>query len=77
MQQGSTYTPKILDFGIARLLTDMPANHARSLTRAGELFGTPDYMAPEQSAGEKPSLAWDVWALAGDRVRDADRPTSR
>jgi tRNA A-37 threonylcarbamoyl transferase component Bud32 len=64
VQQGSTQTPKILDFGIARLLSELPTSQVRSLTRAGQLFGTPDYMAPEQTAWEKPSIAWDVWALA-------------
>ncbi len=62
--QGSTSTPKIVDFGIARLLSELPTSHMRSLTRAGQLFGTPDYMAPEQAACEKPSIAWDIWALA-------------
>ena len=64
VQQGSTPTPKILDFGIARLLSELPTSHVRGLTRVGQLFGTPDYMAPEQSAWEKPSIAWDIWALA-------------
>ena len=64
VKQGSAQIPKILDFGIARLLSDVPAAQVRNRTRAGELFGTPDYMAPEQTAGEKPSIAWDVWALA-------------
>jgi serine/threonine protein kinase len=41
---------KILDLGIARLdpLTD-PEQAAGSLTRKGELLGTPDYIAPEQA----------------------------
>ena len=63
-QQGPAVVVKILDFGIARLLSDMPSEAARSLTRAGELFGTPDYMSPEQSASEQPSPSWDLWALA-------------
>jgi serine/threonine protein kinase len=48
---------KILDFGIARSRDDP------RLTNAGELFGTPQYMAPERvSAGETgPSV--DLYAL--------------
>src|SRR5689334_9228705 len=37
---------KILDFGLARL-------HASTLTASGQILGTPDFMSPEQAAGEK------------------------
>lgn len=53
--------PKLLDFGIARLLNE---EFTRHLTRDGEVFGTPHYMAPEQakgSAGIGP--ATDVYAM--------------
>jgi hypothetical protein len=62
-QIGSVRVPKVLDFGLARLavVTDAPPQF---VTRALELWGTPAYMAPEQTPGEAPSSAWDRYALA-------------
>ena len=41
---------KLLDFGIARMINE---TSTRGLTREGEVFGTPHYMAPEQAQGAK------------------------
>jgi hypothetical protein len=49
--------PKIADFGIARLAA------ATAITRTGELLGTPQYLAPEQMAGEVVDERVDVYAL--------------
>ncbi|MGK3967745.1 serine/threonine-protein kinase PknK [Sorangium sp. So ce118] len=46
---------KVLDFGIACL---------RDQARQSELVGTPDYMALELFAGQPPSEATDLWAVA-------------
>ncbi|MDO8349213.1 MAG: SUMF1/EgtB/PvdO family nonheme iron enzyme, partial [Planctomycetota bacterium] len=52
----------IIDFGIARLTG--PVAEARGLTRQMGLLGTPEYMAPEQAAGEQaPTTAVDVYSL--------------
>lgn len=54
-------TPKLLDFGIARLLDDEPGGSGRTRTRMRML--TPDYAAPEQMRGEPVTTATDVHAL--------------
>ena len=58
----SSAAPKVLDFGIAKLLDRAPG--ASVLTKAGVALGTPCYMAPEQAAAE-PTIDGraDVWAL--------------
>jgi eukaryotic-like serine/threonine-protein kinase len=52
---------KLLDFGIAKS-TEVPETE-RKLTRTGMLFGTPEYMAPEQARGETPDHRVDVYAM--------------
>jgi serine/threonine protein kinase len=53
-----TCTPKLTDFGLARLLHQEPPPGEPNLAA-----GTPSYMAPEQALGEEPGPAVDVWAL--------------
>lgn len=52
--------PRLLDFGIARLL-DPALDDDETLTTDRRL--TPRYAAPEQLRGEPPTTATDVWAL--------------
>ncbi|MEZ4459663.1 MAG: serine/threonine-protein kinase [bacterium] len=41
---------KVLDFGIARIVKgDADSEEAQRITKAGEVFGTPAYMSPEQA----------------------------
>jgi serine/threonine protein kinase len=42
---------KIVDFGIAKVAPAPGSANEPRLTRAGSVFGTPEYMAPEQAAG--------------------------
>lgn len=63
-QAGTVDVVKILDFGIAKVASDGPAQ-ASALTQAGAIMGTPQYMSPEQIDGKgeiTPSA--DLYALA-------------
>jgi WD40 repeat protein len=55
--------PKLLDFGIAKLL-DESAIPREARTRAGMVLFTPEYASPEQLRGELVSVATDVYSLA-------------
>ena len=76
-QDGSDLV-KILDFGIARSRSDS------RLTNAGELFGTPQYLAPERITGGEAGPSVDLYALGviffematGKLPLEANDPTS-
>src|SRR5262245_6925619 len=48
--------PKIMDFGIAKV-------EASNLTAAGQMFGTPLYMSPEQALGRPVDARSDLFSL--------------
>jgi serine/threonine kinase PknH len=49
--------PRVIDFGIARAI------EATSVTRTGVRIGSPQFMAPEQIAGDAVTTAIDMFAL--------------
>ena len=53
---------RVLDFGMAKLI-DITADAQGGLTQAGEILGTPEYMAPEQAVGGEIDRRIDVYAL--------------
>jgi eukaryotic-like serine/threonine-protein kinase len=59
---------KIVDFGVAKMseldlnLDSTPGSRSK-LTRTGVVFGTPEYMSPEQASGLIPDHRVDVYAL--------------
>ena len=60
--RGKQDVVKILDFGLAKMVQDGPT---QGLTRSGEVFGTPAYMAPEQVSGKLSLVgsATDLYAV--------------
>jgi eukaryotic-like serine/threonine-protein kinase len=55
-------TPKVLDFGIAKLLAPSTELALEARTRTGFAIFTPEYGSPEQARGESISTATDVYS---------------
>ncbi|HEX7669415.1 MAG TPA: serine/threonine-protein kinase, partial [Polyangiaceae bacterium] len=60
---------KVLDFGIAKVpigelgRNEGPGPSSRPITRAGMVFGTPEYMPPEQALGQSVDARADLYSL--------------
>jgi len=60
---GGLWQVKVLDFGLAKLPELERALGLDSLTRRGQLFGTPQYLSPEQIRGKPLDGSADLFAL--------------
>ena len=61
MIERATGRALVMDFGIARAIA--PVTDKPGLTRVGEVVGTPEYMSPEQAAGEAVDGRADLYSL--------------
>jgi tetratricopeptide (TPR) repeat protein len=59
-RDGQKDVVKILDFGIAKVT--QPTSGQEALTQAGVIFGTPEYLSPEQALGEGVDARADLYA---------------
>lgn len=54
---------KLVDFGIAKVMRISENEKPQQLTQAGEIFGTPAYMSPEQCNGGKVDERSDIYSF--------------
>lgn len=79
-ERSGGYQVKVLDFGMAKLLTRINDESIIQLTREGVAVGTPRYIAPEQARGKVVGPYSDIYALgllmyemfSGERAVKAD-----
>ncbi len=57
---------KVLDFGVAKLMEGaaQSSRSALAITQAGMVFGTPEFMSPEQACGQTLDGRSDLYSLA-------------
>jgi serine/threonine-protein kinase len=81
-QGGMEDFPKVLDFGLAKM-ADLDLRSTGPLTQQGMVFGTPEFMSPEQAQGKTLDGRSDIYSLGvilyelitGKLPFDAHNPT--
>ncbi|MCP4679469.1 MAG: serine/threonine protein kinase [Deltaproteobacteria bacterium] len=63
-QGGIPDFPKVLDFGLAKVRETRPRPGSLVLTQEGMVFGTPEFMSPEQARGEILDARSDIYSLS-------------
>ncbi|MGE0790620.1 MAG: serine/threonine protein kinase [Sandaracinaceae bacterium] len=62
-QGGIEDFPKLLDFGLAKVSEQQMRPGSLILTQEGMVFGTPEFMSPEQARGEQLDGRSDIYSL--------------
>jgi len=63
-QMGIDDYPKVLDFGLAKVTEQQMRPGSVNLTQEGMVFGTPEFMSPEQAQGQTLGPTSDIYSLA-------------
>jgi eukaryotic-like serine/threonine-protein kinase len=63
-QGGIKEYPKVLDFGLAKVTERQMRPGSIILTQEGMVFGTPEFMSPEQAQGKTLDPRSDIYSLA-------------
>ncbi|WP_394823691.1 serine/threonine protein kinase [Pendulispora albinea] len=63
-QGGMKDYPKVLDFGLAKVTEREMRPGSLILTQEGMVFGTPEFMSPEQAQGKTLTAGSDIYSLA-------------
>lgn len=63
-QGGIPDFPKVLDFGLAKVTERELRPGSIMLTQEGMVFGTPEFMSPEQAQGKVLDASSDIYSLA-------------
>src|SRR5688572_13373204 len=63
-QGGILDFPKVLDFGLAKVTERQMQPGSLILTQEGMVFGTPEFMSPEQAQGKTLDARSDIYSLA-------------